>query len=109
MGYQDANMSYPFLESGSLCISQEDLCWLADQPTSVQRLFYEWHLTIDSDGSLNTKLTGKTFQRARSILEDKGWFCFEPIFGESASGRRKIIGYRAKHLKEFPSGSEGWY
>lgn len=82
-------------------ISIEDLNWARSQKSCVQQLWLDC-CAVEQFGNqqreLQTHLSDKSFRSAKSALEQKGLFKFEPICKVTQSGRSAIISWKVENL-----------
>lgn len=79
----------------------EDINWIRSQLPCVKELWLDC-VAVEQFGRqtrrLETKLSRKSFQRAKAVLEEQGLFRFEPMFELSPSGRSKVTGWKVENL-----------
>ncbi len=82
-------------------MSLEDINWIRAQPPCVQQLWLDCVAVEQFGGQqriLESSLCDRFFRRAKTALEERKLFRFEPITQLSPAGRLKITGWKVENL-----------
>jgi len=84
-------------------ISLEDINWIREQEPCVRQLWLDCIAAEQFGGSAHTLKTsldikGKSFRKAKSLLEQQGLFKFEPIHELKPNGQSIVAGWKVINL-----------